>query len=56
MDMTKERPTIKTEINGHKVIFCFQEEYNSSVAATVRTTLIDSFIRKQKIPATANSL
>ncbi len=33
-------------IDGHKVTISFAQEYNPTLAALVRNTLLDSFIRK----------
>lgn len=39
------------EIDGHKITICFSKEYNPMLAALVKETLIDSFLRKNGICA-----
>lgn len=36
-------------IDGHQVTISFAQEYNPSLSKLVRTTLLDSFIRKNEL-------
>ncbi len=39
------------EIDGHKITICFSKEHNPALAAMIKETLIDSFLRKNGICA-----
>lgn len=50
MAIQETKPTKPNQMNmtidGHKVTISFSQEYNPTLAALVRTTLLDAYIKK----------
>ena len=43
---TENQGRKKMNINGYEITLSFSEEYNPNLAALVRSTLLDAYIRK----------
>lgn len=51
LKLSRREQEAHMEIDGHKITICFSKEYNPTLAALVKETLIDSFLRKNGICA-----
>ncbi len=53
MAIQETKPTKPNQMNmtidGHKVTISFAQEYNPTLAALVRTTLLDAYIKKNAL-------